>query len=63
MIALLVSLEIRTNLSKPLGYDVTRRSCREVVPPASECGRDPEQAAADFITRHVLEKDAICFGG
>ena len=55
MIVTLGKWEIQTNLSRDLGYEVTRTNRPD----------DPDllEAAGDFIARQVLEKDSIFLEG
>jgi hypothetical protein len=64
VIATLGKWEIRTKLSKHL-RSAGIQICRvEGVPPeVPTIALDLEQAAADFIARHVLERDSVFFEG
>ena len=58
MIATLGKWEIRTDLSKRSGSNVSRIYCFDLADAnASPCASDIEQEAGDFIARHVLEND------
>jgi len=62
MIATLGRWEIRTNLSKHLGFEAIRISRFEAVEPeVPPDALELEQAAGDFIARHVLERDSLSF--
>lgn len=64
MIATLGRWEIGTNASKHLRWD-SIWNCRfeALQPEVSPSTLDPEQAAGEFIARHVLERDSVFFEG